>query len=190
MTQDDYINFGLGAARWNEETGTVQFRFNQDKAELDEEPALWPSDAARLGQWLSEYSNHEVPFYIYYRRSNKDHVVQDGDTLCGNTVNVPGPHSDSLKPVSEVTDHEWSLILSRHTSFCNQCWGVARRKGLWPEESPQQPPSFTCPECGDSVESINEMVGVTMVEHPDGRTHEIDRDSYENWRRGVKIDES
>ncbi|QLG60501.1 hypothetical protein [Halorarum salinum] len=189
MTQEDYHKFVSGYLWWDEETGTVRNLNGYSVENQDEAPAMWPSDAARLGKWLTEVGNREAPFYIYYRDSYKDHIVQDGDTLCSHTVNVPDPNSDSLKPFPEVTDHEWSLILSYRKGFCNHCPSIARRKEIWPEEPPHDPPSFSCPECGDPITGIHEIAGMTRAEHPDGRSHEIDRNAYQKWRRGETVNE-
>jgi len=132
---------------------------------------------------------HEArsPFHIYYRWYNKDHIVQDGDTLCHYSVNVPIPQSEDLKPLSGVTDHEWSLILARGSNFCTLCYNMAQGRGIFPDRDFGEPPKFPCPECGDEASRITVIMGIASVDHEDGRYHQIDFSEYQDWRRGETV---
>jgi hypothetical protein len=184
MKPQDYTSFGPSEVWWSEESESIRLQSSKEFTKRDKASSLWPSEAAQLGRWLIENASREHPFYIYYRTSNKDHIVQDGDTLCSHNVRIPRPESDRLKPFSKVTDKEWSLILSVKYGFCSQCYGIAGRKDIWPEKDSDDPPSFSCPKCGDSAESIISKGDIEIVEHSDGRSHEVQRHVFERWRRG------
>jgi hypothetical protein len=182
---DDYTYFTSGHALQDEETGIIRIR-NTDFG--TDEIAIWPHSAKSLGEWLQDRSRVETGLFVYYRESHKDHIVENGDTVCSHRVNVPCPNSEDLKPFSDVTPREWQL-LQDGMDLCIQCYGVASRNDYWPDVSAEDPEEFPCPECGDPATSINTGMGGTRAEHSDGRIHEIDYSQFRDWRRG-KTDEN
>lgn len=177
---ENTVHFATGEAVQDDDTGVVHIR---GRGYDTDEITLWPSDADRLRKWLQNRSEVDSSFYVYYRKMYRDHIVKDGDTICSIDVNVPSPDSEKLKPLEEVTDHEWQLHRA-HADFCTYCSGMARRMDIWPDIPPEEPESFRCPECDDPVDRVSIQMGTTIAEHEDGRQHEINHSDFQEWRQG------
>lgn len=179
------LNLTSSNITWNEERGYYEIVGPLVNNGLDE-VILWPSDLHRAGEWVEE---RELPFLLYYRPHNRDHIVQDGDTLCHHNVRIPEPASDDLKPISQVTEREWRLLTSTTSDVCSECKSYLYELELLPEDIPEGMPEFNCPECGEPASQVGHYLGTGMVHHSDGTKHQIDFPIYDEWRRGEDNDE-
>jgi len=120
----------------------------------------------------------------------RDHIItEEGETLCDNRASV---YTSDAKPFSEVTDWEWRFITTRGSNLCLNCWKIADKYDLFPDDVPGEVPEFPCPQCGEEVHAIKGIgysVGVPTVVHDDGRHHEFDSEIYDEWRRGEAPDD-
>lgn len=188
MPEKRSVNLQKGYARWDSERGYLTIGGPSVHNDKNTTVALWPSDVDRLGTWLSDF-DMETPYFIYYRRRYRDHIVRDGDTICSHNVNVPGPASDQLKPFPQVTDREWaSLKTGDWGDLCSQCRSQVRRQDLLPKGEPEEVPPFPCPVCGEPVGGVSEVMGSGYAEHDDKPNHEFDMTVFHEWRKGGKIE--
>jgi len=139
--------------------------------------------------------NTGASFQIYYRMSPtvtnmspRDHIVKDGEALCNYGVNVPD--DDCLKPISEVTDSEWAVHLSRSSNLCDECSEGAEYHDLFPDDLPEQYPQFRCPVCQETADSVSLVNETARVLHrsdchsfpKSSETHKIPRERFDVWR--------
>lgn len=134
----------------------------------------------------------DAEYAIYYRfgiRTQKfdvgerDHVLnEDGETLCNHSVAVAG--GENVKPLSEVTDWEWSFIEAPGSNLCYDCHEKADHLQLFPEDFTVHTSPFPCPECEEPTEGVEFFMGRGIAIHEDGREHEFDQYLYDKWRRG------
>ncbi|MFC7113833.1 hypothetical protein ACFQH2_00940 [Natronoarchaeum sp. GCM10025703] len=140
--------------------------------------------------------NKEADFHIYYRkagggftRSPRDHFVKNGEALCDYGVNPPD--TDDLKPIEDLSDGEWALLLSGthsgSSNLCDKCIERADWEDIFPEDIPDEAPEYECPTCGEAALAVD-LEHVAYVTHGSlapfrGTTHKVPRDHYEQWRR-------
>ena len=133
--------------------------------------------------------------FIYYRNqegrglSPRDHIIRDGDSLCDYNVSVP--EDDSLKPLSEVSDAEWVLLLDHQSNLCEGCAEEVRWNDLTPDDLPAEPPMYVCPVCDEPADDVDFRQHLACVYHkkdvhgglPDYEVHKIPREHYDDWRQ-------
>lgn len=165
-------------AVWDPDVGEV-ILWNRDGGEIEMNPCIFE----KLRDWVREKNveRHE----LYFRPTNKDHLVLDGNTLCDYNVRMPeNEDSDKLKPLPETTQREWRII-QESMSMCSGCRESGYLSGLIPSV-PEGFPPFPCPECGETAANVrvNAHFGRGLADHDDGTTHEFDFEIYQRWRRG------
>jgi hypothetical protein len=165
-------------AVWDPDAGEVTL-WNRDGEEIEMNPYVFE----QLRDWVREKNveRHE----LYFRSTNKDHLVLDGSTLCDYNVRVPeNEDSDKLKPLPETTQRAWRIIQETR-SMCSECRESGYSAGLIPSV-PEGLPSFPCPECGETAANVrvNAHFGIGIADHDDGTTHEFDFEIHQRWRRG------
>lgn len=119
--------------------------------------------------------------------SPRDHIIKDGEAFCNCGVNVPD--EDFLKPVSEVSDPEWAVILGEHSNLCEYCARSLDHNEIVPSDLPESP-EFTCPTCGETADSIDFRFNIVAIHHksdgasfpPSFETHKLPRELYDMWR--------
>lgn len=132
-------------------------------------------------------------FQIYYRMqgtaptpSPRDHIIKDGEALC--TYGVSVPDEDALKPISEVSKSEWAVHFSKYSNLCDVCKESVEYYDIVPDDLPD-PPEYTCPDCGETTDSIHFTFDIASIVHhdkssfpPSSETHKACRELYDVWR--------
>lgn len=132
----------------------------------------------------------ESTFHIYYRMRNsyRDHIVKDDETLCDFTVDTPDV--ELLKPVSDVSELEWAILLGKYTDLCDGCLESAVLYDAIPDSVPASP-EYICPVCEKEADRVEFMSGVVSIHHmpdkpssfpPSWKTHHQPRELFDRWR--------
>lgn len=133
--------------------------------------------------------------HIFYRGpegwDKRDHIIEDGETLCNYSVSVPDV--DSLKHFSDVSEAEWRVLQSLHLSnTCQECRTRMDWLDLDIDDHLHELPEFVCPICEEPADSVKLRAYSAKVSHgPEPKTwppsyefHEIPRGLYDEWRKG------
>jgi hypothetical protein len=124
--------------------------------------------------------------YVYYRTNHRDHIYQvdeegNGDTAC--RYHVAPPHPNELVKTSDLTDRARDLIANDTSDFCSHC--IEALDGIpFAEEASDELPEFSCPKCGKPARSVVHWNYGSIVTHFDADQCAIERQIYEEWRRG------
>jgi hypothetical protein len=136
----------------------------------------------------------ESTFHIYYRfkgwgpnPSPRDHIIKNGEALCNHDVSVP--EKERLKPINEVSESEWAVLLSGHSNLCDECTTSVNHYDVVPEDLPE-PPEFTCPLCDEKADNVDFSHNTVKIYHMDGlqsmppsvETHQTRRERFDLWR--------
>lgn len=140
-----------------------------------------------------QYKEDIVPdegCHIYYRQAGstatpRDHIVEDGETLCNYNVSLTG--SGTIKSVEDVSTEEWALLFGRSSNLCRECMEFASWGEEIPEKVPEDEPQYQCPHCDEPALKVD-LDHIAYVWHesltPTGGTiHKVSREHYEQWRR-------
>jgi|GEM_PF-3788496 len=136
-----------------------------------------------------DLSNYEY----YFRTSRRDHLMENGETLC--KYNVQNPSEDDVKALDELTEQTWTLLKNGFADLCNECGGYASSLGLFDHDMGKEDVDFECPECGDVADKIafeRGMVNVWHYREPEPGASVLDGkdicrfnfEPMEEWRRG------
>lgn len=138
---------------------------------------------------MQQRSNSE--YHIYYTSASsansnpRDHFIKDDKALCSYGVNTP--NQEKLKSIDEMSKEEWALILSHKGEACGECLKYADSEGIIPEEVPDEPPKYLCPECGEEPDEVilgyGSFVRHNSIGSGQSTTHDIPPDHFEQWRR-------
>jgi len=95
-------------------------------SDLDYDSVMWPKEFRQRTYWLDV---RDPPYLLYkakgtYKtdvfteREYRTHIVHNGSALCNRSMSVPSPDSDTLTPISELTEEE---VDTRRRDMCANC---------------------------------------------------------------------